>query len=157
MCCWLLSYFMDWMEKFHRKVERTFVGFAHSVYSYLMVMLLTIINFIYIYDYLLTCYMSGNVTLFLKKSYSVPESEIGYKRLFDLCSFQRQYLYTISIWRQSMYTHISSSVLSRCKSSGAWQVIFRSRGLYIDHMRRSKKKSMPIVGYHILSCFFSRC
>ena len=31
--CWLVSYFMDWVETSHRKVERTFVSFASSIYS----------------------------------------------------------------------------------------------------------------------------
>lgn len=88
MCCWLLSCFMDWMEKFHRKVERTFVGFAHSVYSNLMVMLLTNSNQFHIYLFINLLYVRECYT-FSKKSYSVPESEIGNKRLFDLSSFQR--------------------------------------------------------------------
>ena len=93
--------------------------------------------------------MSGNVTLFLKKLFSAGirnrKQEALWSQFISTLVFvhnlylEAEYVYTIYIWRQSMYTHIFYSVLSHWKSSGAWQVIFRSRGLYIDHMRRSKK------------------
>ena len=51
--CWLVSYFMDWVETSHRKVERTFVSFASSIYSSLTVNFTKIatVNFVYVITY----------------------------------------------------------------------------------------------------------
>ena len=57
-----------------------------------------------------------------------------------------------------MCTHIFSSVLSHWKSNGARQVIFwKSRGLYMDHMKMNFKKSECLLGGHVLSHVFSKC
>ena len=51
--CWLVSYFMDWVETSHRKVERTFVSFASSIYSSLTVNVTKIatVSFVYVITY----------------------------------------------------------------------------------------------------------
>lgn len=73
----------------------------------------------------------GMVSFFKKKCYSMLESEIGNKRLFDISSIQQYYLYTFYIRKQGTCMNIFSSLLSHFESAGVLPVIFRRAEDYI--------------------------